>query len=60
MAGVLSRIVPVLIGAGIILLLTLLTGGSLRGRKAEQRSPCEGCACGGGECAKAAEKAEEG
>jgi hypothetical protein len=58
MEGFLSRIVPVLIGAGIILVLTLLTGGSLRGRKAENRDPCAGCSCGG-ECAKAAQKPGE-
>lgn len=48
-----ANIASVLVGIGIILLLTLLTRGSLRGKAGEAKGGCEGCTCGG-ECDKKA------
>lgn len=51
MEALVRSIVPALVGAGIILVLALLTGGSLRGRRAEAKGGCAGCSCQG-TCAK--------
>jgi len=54
-----SNIVSILVGIGIVLLLTLLTRGNLRGKESETKGGCEDCACGG-ECEKKAREKGQG
>lgn len=45
-----NNLTTILLGIGVILLLTLVTRGNLRGAKTSPVKGCEHCTCQGGGC----------